>query len=276
MKREFISTFEYVSTILDRYRLSGVSSVISPSDDMAHPSWDKNLSHYKSVGANAIEIILTALLCCRKHSKIESILDMPSGFGRVTRHLASAFADSTLFACDLYQDRIDFCAKTFNARPIKSHKDLTLVKFPMKFDLIWCGSLLSHLQAPELDDVLELFSSNLTDRGIAIFTTLGRASPFIHKTSFKYVPQDIYESSGIEAQFARNGFGYAEYGEPERFFEQDTYGIAFAEPSFILKRLERDRTIRIRGVSERAWDDQQDAIVVQKTPIENPLKIDLK
>src|SRR5258708_39084759 len=108
--RRFGQSLKSVADIWTRYREQEVADIISPLDDMAHPDWDKDGSHYRSVGINAIEIALGAMLSCRK-IRIDTILDMPCGFGRVTRHFTRAFSGARVYACDLYDDRIQFCAK---------------------------------------------------------------------------------------------------------------------------------------------------------------------
>lgn len=233
---------------------------------MAHPEWDADRSHYYSVGINAIEIVLGAMLSCQI-TTVRSILDMPCGFGRVSRHFAAAFPAARLYACDLYDDRIDFCSKQFGAIAFKSNEDFRKIKFPEKFDLIWCGSLLTHLPEREFKDALQLFANSLAEGGIAIITTLGRASPFVQRKMFNYLSDEIYESSKIEETFLRGGFGYADYNDGSKFFEQKQYGIAFISPSFVLKCLEGEDGIIVRGFFERAWDDQQDALMIQRTSI---------
>ena len=272
--RHFGQSLKSIADIWARYREQKVSDIISPLDDMAHPEWDTDQSHYRSVGINAIEIILGAMLSCRKTS-VGAILDMPCGFGRVSRHLAAAFPEARLYACDLYDDRIEFCAKQFGATAFKSNQDFRKIRFPEKFDLIWCGSLLTHLPQREFKDALQLFADSLADGGIGIITTLGRVSPFIQREVFEYLPESIYKSSNIEANFLRDGYAYADYNLGSRFFEQEQYGIAFISPSFVLKSLEGNGDITVRGFSERTWDDQQDFVVIQKAPLATRVRPDL-
>jgi SAM-dependent methyltransferase len=272
--RHFGRSQKSIADIWARYRAQKVSDVISPLDDMVHPEWDTDQSHYRSVGINAIEIVLGAMSSCRK-TGIGSILDMPCGFGRVSRHFAAAFPEARLYACDLYDDRIEFCAKEFGATAIKSNEDFRKIVFPEKFDLIWCGSLLTHLPQREFKDALKLFVDSLADGGIGIITTLGRASPFIQREVFEYLPAAIYKSSKIEATFLRDGYGYGDYNMGSRFFEQEQYGIAFISPSFVLKSLEGYTDVMVRGFSERGWDDQQDFVIIQKAPIATRVYPDL-
>jgi SAM-dependent methyltransferase len=272
--RTFGRSLASIGAIWAKYREQPISEVMSPLDDMAHPEWDKHAIHYRSVGTNAIELILNAMLATRK-TTVGSILDMPCGFGRVTRHLSAAFPDARLYASDLYINRIQFCAKEFKAVPIASNQDFRKVEFPEKFDLIWCGSLLTHLPEREFRDALLLFANSLADNGVAIITTLGRASPFVQREVFPYLSQDIYDASKIEEDFARNGFGYADYNEGAKFFKQEKYGIAFISPSFVLKCLENNPRVTVRGLSERGWDDQQDVVVIHKVPLNSRLDPDL-
>ncbi len=246
------------------YESRSFSRQVYSGDDMVNAAWDGEKVHYFAVGANALEIIFEAMLLCRV-TGVQSILDMPSGFGRVTRHLRAAFPGAMLYACDLYQDRIDFCARELGATPVKSKEHFDDLDFGVKFDLIWCGSLLTHFTAPQFQNALEFFSRLLNPEGIAVVTLHGRHSPFIQHNKWKYLPDETFAIA--EAQFRASGFGYADYEMPDLFFEQKTYGVSLSAPSYVLKCLENDETIRIKAYMERHWDDHQDVLIFQKTPL---------
>jgi len=237
---------------------------MAPNDDMVHPDWDAENKHYFSVGENALVIVLQSMILCRV-TGFKTILDMPSGFGRVARHLKTAFPDAMLCACDLYEDRISVCAEYFGAIPVKSKEDFDELKFPTKFDLIWCGSLLTHLPKREFEGALALFSRSLNPNGIAVVTLHGRHSPYIQHNKWKYLPDDRFAIA--EADYQKLGFGWADYGTPEMYYEQSNYGISLSAPSHSLKCLEADEGIRIKAYVERHWDDHQDVMVFQKTPL---------
>lgn len=264
MRSSFCETLSVVQQIEQGYRTRPLLKEVSPDDDMVHAEWDKENVHYFNVGKDALEIIFESLILCRVW-KICSILDMPCGFGREARHLRAAFPGADLYACDLYANRIDFCAQKFGATPIKSKEDFDKITFPTKFDLIWCGSLLTHLTAPLFQSALRLFSRSLNPDGIAIVTLQGRHSPFIQHNMWKYLPDERFAVA--EAQFRSTGFGYADYNMPRVFFAQKTYGVSLSAPSHTLKCLEEDESIRIRGYVERRWDNHQDVLAFQKTPL---------
>jgi SAM-dependent methyltransferase len=266
VRLEFSDVLSAVQQAERNYEMQPLSTEISPSDDMivAGADWEWERRHYVSVGANALEIVFEAMILCRV-AKFESILDVPSGFGRVTRHLRAAFPDATLYASDLYQNRIDFCAQALGAKPVKSKEDFAQIVYPTGFDLIWCGSLLTHLAASEFQSALDLFSRSLNPDGIAVVTLHGRHSHYFHHNKSKYLPDESFALA--ERDFQNAGFGYADYNMPGVYSEQKAYGISLSAPSYVLKCLEKDESLRVKAYVERHWDDHQDVLIVQKTPI---------
>ena len=67
------------------------------------------------------------------------------GHGRVMRVLRAAFPAATLIACDIDRDGVDFCAQTFGAVPVYSDVDPANVRIEQQVDLIWVGSLFTHV-----------------------------------------------------------------------------------------------------------------------------------
>jgi SAM-dependent methyltransferase len=263
-KVDFSGELSAIQQIYREYKQRSIDRKLAPDEDMINADWDHDKTHYFAVGADAIEIILQSMILCGVKS-LGSILDMPCGFGRVTRHLKAAFPGAALYACDLYKDRIDFCAQVLGAESIKSKENLNEILFPTKFDLIWCGSLLTHLTAPQFENALALFSRSLNPNGIAIVTLHGRYSLFVQHNKWKYLPDETFAIA--ESQFRAEGFGYADYGRPDQFFEQQQYGISLSAPSYALKCLERDESLTIKAYTERHWDHHQDVLVFQKTSL---------
>src|SRR5436190_9999797 len=94
---------------------------ISPNDAM----FDRNHpAYYYKAGKSALNCIRLSLSAANKAS-ISSILDLPCGHGRVLRYLQAEFPQAKITACDLDQDAVDFCAKTFECRGIYSQRNLS-------------------------------------------------------------------------------------------------------------------------------------------------------
>ena len=63
--------------------------------------------------------------------------------------------------------------------------------------------------------------------------------------------------------FARTGFSYV---EQERTRYGVSYGTAFSAPSWVTALIERRAHATLLGYKERAWDNHQDALILQKLP----------
>ena len=255
---------EYVQTTHAAYTNRPIDTTISPHDDMINLNSPAGMTHFLSAGVNALENIFQAMVLCSR-TKLATVLDMPCGFGRVTRHLAVAFPDVHLYACDLYQDRIDFCAEHFGARPIKSKEQFSDLTFETGSYLIWVGSLLTHLPEDLFGDALALVSRSLNPGGIGLVTFHGRHTPFIQHHRWRYLADDMFAPAEIE--FRVHGFGYADYNLPALNPEQSADGVSLSSPDYVLRLLAQDDSIRIRGYSERGWDGHQDVAIFQKYPI---------
>jgi SAM-dependent methyltransferase len=215
-------------------------------------------AHYFHCGRDAIRLIELGLLSIGVPD-IRRVLDLPSGAGRVTRHLVRYFPDASITACDLEARHVDFCARQFAVRPHLSNADLRAVAFPEPFDLIWCGSLLTHLPADRVADLIALVARSLADGGVGLVTTHGRWAVFRQAhTPHPYVPPEHF----AEVTTLASGFGFTGYPNTE------AYGISWAMPSYLLAALEGLPELRVVGFVERGWDNHQDVVMVQKRRID--------
>jgi SAM-dependent methyltransferase len=126
-----------------------VNRHISPADQMlSGAALDRE--YYFRCGRSAVERIQTSLATASiPRERVKRILDLPCGHGRVLRYLRAAFPEAEIAACDLLRDGADFCASTFGATPVYSCDEPEAIPLsPGSFDLIWVGSLFTHLDAP--------------------------------------------------------------------------------------------------------------------------------
>ena len=91
---------------------------------------DDERQHYFDIGCEALRIVLQALLAAG-HGAPTSILDYPSGSGRVTRHLAAMFPSAAITAADLYESHVAFCERTFDTLGIVTPTDIATFDFPV-------------------------------------------------------------------------------------------------------------------------------------------------
>lgn len=208
-------------------------------------------AHYFKVGLSAIGCIDDAL----KHAGLTSvreILDLPCGYGRVLRLLQHKFADTSITACELDRAAVDFCVREFHAKPAYSSTDLSVLTLETNFDLIWCGSLITHLNQDPIADLFSFFRRHLAVGGLAVFTTHGDyVAGRLPTHDFNYGLTDD-QIARITAAYAREGFAYTDY--PDR----KHYGVSLTRPEWVrLKVREIGGLVEVYH-KERGWDNHQD------------------
>src|SRR5437016_10513244 len=126
----------------DRGLLTAARSRVFYNDGM----YAGNGAQYFKVGLSAIRCIDAAIHqgCL---DRVDNILDLPCGGGRVLRFLAVHYS-AKIWAGDLQRDMVGFCAREFGAVPVHSSTDFDQLSIVQSFDIIWCGSLVTHLNAP--------------------------------------------------------------------------------------------------------------------------------
>src|SRR3990170_788832 len=231
---------------------------ISPLDDM----FQGNIEHYFHVGDSAIQCIMTALSTAGKNPKeINNILDFPCGYGRVLRYLRTTFPEANISACDLDRGAVDFCAETFGARPVYSDKNVSNINISGTFDLIWVGSLFTHLDLNKWGNFIDLFNNLLNPGGLLIITLHGPQvlqNIISESNSYGLNPKEL---SALKKQYVQKQFGYVNYPN------FDGYGISISTPANSLNIFRKYSNLEVISYHERAWDDHQDAICCQKKVI---------
>jgi len=222
-------------------------------------SYNGNIDFYLRAGQTAIDSIQKAMKLVNKDiSTVKNILDFPSGGGRILRHLKVNFPNSSITAGDIEKDAVDFCHKWFNAKVLYSQKEFEKIIFKEKYDLIWCGSLFTHLKRTRWDSLLDMFSSILENQGLLVFTTHGRniVQNFIkeHRT-YGLNAEQIQE---LLIQYKTEGFGYVNYTD------SGDYGISLSSPSSVFTILEKKLDLEIVMYLERGLNKHQDVIACFK------------
>lgn len=236
----------------ERDLLSRASGAIYFNDGM----YTGDGAHYYRVGLSAIRCIDEAL----RQSGLEevrSILDMPSGCGRVLRFLVQRFPGAKVTACDLQRDAVNFCAETFGAAPAYSTPDLDEVLLGAQFDLAWCGSLVTHLDAASILALVRFFKRHLAPGGLLVFTTQGDyVARRLPTREFDYGLEDA-QIPNVTDGYARDGFGFSVY--PEGSYDvASSCGISLTSPDWIRAQLREVGGMREVYFAARGWDDHQD------------------
>jgi len=233
--------------------MTGLIEEISPRDVMHRSDPDR----YFIVGGQALDTI-ERLMKLVSLENPTSILDLPCGHGRVMRFLRARFPDASIAACDLDVDGVDFCASAFDARPIYSTSDLANVPLNGEFDLIWCGSLVTHVHAEQWRSLLPVLATHLRESGLLIFTTHGRFHANRLRTGKTTMGLSKWSVQAIIADYDRCGFGFQNYPG------QEGYGISLSAAPWVCSRVIATPGLRIVAYQERGWSDHQDVVACIK------------
>src|SRR5205085_3283412 len=227
--------------------LSRVESVISYADGM----YKGDGAHYFNVGLSAIHCIEAALNAAQI-TTVNNILDLPCGYGRVLRFLVPRFPQARITACELLPDAVRFCVEQFGAVPAYSSYKLNKLSLDAQFDLIWCGSLITHLDAPRTLDLLEFFARQLAPGGLVICTTHGDfvAERILDAAEFYGLPHASIPA--LVASYRQHGYGYLDYPEAPG------YGVSLTAPAWLRTQARAAGDLREVYFRPRGWDDHQD------------------
>jgi SAM-dependent methyltransferase len=212
--------------------------------------FDGRDDHYLQVGLSALDGIEAAL-----HGLPEPcrILDLPCGFGRVTRVLRARYPTALITACDLDRPAVDFTANAFGAHAAYSEPNFRDLHLGGPFDLIWVGSLLTHLPEHQTRQFLDFAIRHMGPDSRLVFTSHG-----------EYVATRLRSSTyglsapavcGLIGQYLMEGYGY-------RGYDGDlSYGISLVAKRWY-ETLLTGSPLRLQSYRERGWDQHQDVLVL--------------
>ena len=241
-----------------------VSQAISDNDRMY--SKDAN-QHYFYVGKSDLLVILNTInirLGWPDGDKpIKEILDFGCGHGRVTRWLREAFPSANIHVTDFSKDGVDFCMENFGCTQAEE------IDGGFSYDLIWLGSVFTHLDKIIAERLLRSLLKCLRNNGIIVFTSQGRYS--FNRTST--IDWDSNERSYLRyfldrpsyerliTDYTKTGYGYVNYpNKPD-------YGVSIVRPewySYIV--LESDEYVQLL-LLEKGSDNHQDVLAFMRADI---------
>jgi SAM-dependent methyltransferase len=210
--------------------------------------------HYFGVGKSALVAVEAARALAGRPAP-HRVLDLPCGHGRVTRTLRAAYPAAEITACDLDHGGVDFCRDTFGCVPAYGREDFEAVTFPHPFDLVWVGSLLTHLPEARARAFLAYAAGLLGEGGMLVVTFHGRfVAGRLHGGTYG-IPDEFV--GGMVAGFEGHGYGYADYPW------QPGYGISIARPDWMMDRM-AELGLSVTLLSERCWDRHHDVVAARR------------
>jgi SAM-dependent methyltransferase len=246
-----------LSGLWERYEASDVDRTVSEHDDMLPNS---NMDYYLAVGRNAIEIVTDAMVLTHRTS-FSKILDMPCGGGRVTRHLVKFLPDAQLFVSDVEKAKQAAVAEQFGATAVDLAPDFSIPS-ERHYDLIFVGSLLTHVQEEMFGRVVGWCIEALAKDGILIATTCGRTNALMQMQRSKRTGREVPELVMRKVLAGQHAFWRAR--APSERYGGTVYGTGIAPGSWVVRQIEAHADATVLGFKEGGWAGNQDAVIAQK------------
>jgi SAM-dependent methyltransferase len=245
-----------LATRYQAYLAADIRGEIAEVEDMYGRGAVGADDHYFGVGRSAIDVIARAMFQAGR-TQVSSVLDLPCGAARVTRHLAAFFPEAELWVYDIDPQKCAAVTEQFGVKSLDADPAFRLPS-PRKFELIWVGSLLTHFDAELFDRSLRWFIGALSPGGVLVATTHGRRHVHLEDAA-RNLPDSRWRPmiQGYEAV----GFGYA----PDA--PSLDIGMTLTSPSWLMSANEHDLSIKIIGFHEAGWVEAQDVLVLHKIAV---------
>jgi SAM-dependent methyltransferase len=214
-------------------------------------------------GVSALANIRIALAAAGV-DEVRAVLDYACGYGRVLRMLKAEFPAARTIGCDVEQDAVEFCSKVFDVECLRAPPDPRDLQIGVEFDLIWCGSLLTHMPADKWPLFLGLFASHLAGGGVLVFTTHGRRiaehlaalvanqdAPNERRPAYNLLRHEILQ---LLEDYGGQGFGYQSYPNHE------VYGLSLSRPDWVVGQILQCPSLHLVLLTEGGWAGHQDVV----------------
>jgi SAM-dependent methyltransferase len=235
----------------------GIPGRVHANDLMLRSEAPEHLAHYVSDARSAMENLDASLAeVGRTWDDVTACLDLPSGYGRVTRFLAERLGPERVWACDVDPQGVRFCVEELGVAGVVAGRDPARTRFPRSYDLAFVGSLLTHLTEDATIAVLRSIVATLSRDGLLVVTT--QAESCLDHLDW-YGDSFARQVEWYRAEVARVGYAFQPY--PGR----RDYGVAIHGRAYVERLMTSLFAGRLRCVrfAERGWDRHQDVWTYQ-------------
>ncbi len=244
-------------------QLPGVVGRVHKNDAMLFDESEESIQHYLRAAESALENVAKALkLGDKRFENVESCLDFGCGHGRVLRYLALKIPPAKITGADVDAEGVGFCAAEFGVKPLVSDWDIALIRLGT-YDLIWSGSVFTHLDGPSCDALFGKLAGSLGPGGILVFSMHGEHS--LNGLDHLYGGCYREEAEKIRWEVASQGVSFRLYDDTFGDFP-GRYGMTWHRKEFFEEKaaeLFGDR-LKLIMLEHHGWDRHHDVLAFQR------------
>jgi SAM-dependent methyltransferase len=221
-----------VGRVVPPRRLEGLPGRVHFNDFMLEDTTPRGVERYRERALNVIRLIERSLDSGgRSFDDIRSWLDFGCGYGRVIRFLVERADPERVYASDVIEEAVDFCASEFGVSPRHSRAALADLELG-RFEFVYAISVLTHLNEENGLVLLQLLRDSLEPRGIVLFTTHGRWSLdniATYGAPYEALKQDVMR------RVREDGVAFVPY----HHYAEDSYGMTWHSADYVRSQMRR-------------------------------------
>lgn len=238
----------------DEQYLLAHPDVVAPPAELRHAvAGPCTIPQFLEAGARTVDAVETALRSVgRSFGDVRDFLDFGAGCGRLILALRGRHPRLRLTACDVDARAMDWGERRVDGCRWVRNEPLPPSPFEADaFDLVWCGSVFTHLDEDRQDRWLQELRRVLKPGGLLVATVHGRAS-----WESRLPPSAVRR---LETQ----GLLYARF-DTDAGIHPDWYQVAWHTEDYVRKHWAE--LFDIRGYLGGGLQGHQDVVVAQKRP----------
>ena len=231
---------------------------------MFHADWKQHYLYAGRASLLTIYCILSSRLnYAGGDTAVRRILDFGCGHGRITRWLRAGFPDGQIDVIDYDKTGVSWCVEQFNCIAVEGAVP------PRVYDLVWLGSVFTHLPAHIVEALLRELLASLRPNGVLAFTSQGRYSvermqgfDWEHDNRrWMHYNLDRASFDAVISGYRETGYGFVEYPG------QKDYGVCVSRPTWYSERvLSGNEYVQI-FFQEKGYDNHQDVSAFMRADV---------
>jgi SAM-dependent methyltransferase len=226
-----------------------------PADMTVHPydnmyNTAQKPADYAFVGESGIEVI-SSVLAVAPTTHVGHVLDFSCGHGRVGRFIRALFPEARITFSEVDAEAANFCANQFRGTALVTPKDFNALTLPETYDVIWLGSVFTHMDYERMKVLFGKLFNALNPKGVLIGTFRGEKM----YQSYKNFPELTVRDAELLRSYEETGVAYQRYPG-----WKDDWGLSLVKPAKLMELGKDHPTSRLMTYAEVGWANAHDVL----------------